>query len=120
MIETGEIERTLRHAADSGAVPGVVAAAADGDGIVYEGAFGRRNLASDVPMSLDTVFWIASMTKAITSVPAIQLVERGALNLDAPIGDLLPQLATPRCSMASMAISRACGRPRGRSRCAIC
>jgi CubicO group peptidase (beta-lactamase class C family) len=96
MIETSEIERTLRRAADSGAVPGVVAAAADGDGILYEGAFGRRNLASDVPMSLDTVFWIASMTKAITSVAAMQLVERGALHLETPIGDLLPQLATPQ------------------------
>ena len=96
MIESGEIERTLRHAVDRGAVPGVVAMAADTDGIVYEGAFGRRSLASDAPMSLDTVFWIASMTKAITSVAAMQLVEHGALALDAPIGELLPKLAAPQ------------------------
>jgi methyl acetate hydrolase len=96
MIETGKIERTLRDGVDSGAVPGVVAMAADADGIVYEGAFGLRNLAGDTPMDQDTVFWIASMTKALTSVAAMQLVERGALALDAPIGELLPALAAPR------------------------
>jgi methyl acetate hydrolase len=96
MIDISRIDRALRQAVDSGAVPGVVAMAADAGGLVYEGAFGQRSLAGDTPMSLDTVFWIASMTKAVTSVAAMQLVERGVLALDAPIGELLPGLATPK------------------------
>jgi methyl acetate hydrolase len=47
-------------------------------------------------MTTDSVFWIASMTKAITTVAAMQLVEQGKLALDAPIGKLLPDLAAPQ------------------------
>ena len=47
-------------------------------------------------MTLDTVFWIASMTKAVTTVAAMQMVEQGALRLDAPIADVLPELASPQ------------------------
>jgi methyl acetate hydrolase len=96
MIDTSTIDRALEAAVERGAVPGVVAVAADASGVVYEGAFGRRSLEDDVPMSFDTVFWIASMTKAITSVAAMQLVEQGRLSLDAPIGELLPGLAAPQ------------------------
>jgi CubicO group peptidase (beta-lactamase class C family) len=91
------IDAVLREAVDAGAVPGVVALAADRDGAIYEGAFGRRALDGDAaPMTPDTVFWIASMTKAITSVAAMRLVEQGRLSLDAPLGALLPGLAAPR------------------------
>ena len=44
-------------------------------------------------MTLDTVFWIASMTKAITAVAAMQLVEQGKLELDRPAGEVIGQLA---------------------------
>ena len=74
-------------------MPGVVVAAATADGLVYEAAFGKREIGKADPMTLDTVFWIASMTKAITCVAAMQLVENGKLELDAPIETLLPQLA---------------------------
>jgi CubicO group peptidase (beta-lactamase class C family) len=47
-------------------------------------------------MTLDTVCWIASMTKAVTSVCAMQLVEQGRLSLDAPLVEVLPQLADVR------------------------
>ena len=90
------IDSVLRAAVDSGAVPGVVALAADRAGTVYQGAFGRRGLDVAAPMTADTVFWIASMTKAITSVAAMQLVEAGRLELDAPLGGLLPHLAAPQ------------------------
>jgi CubicO group peptidase (beta-lactamase class C family) len=73
----------------------VVAIAATGSELIYEGAFGRRDLARDAPMTTDSVFWIASMTKAVTSAGAMQLVEHGKLSLDAPIGRLLPDLAAP-------------------------
>ncbi|MEN0074336.1 MAG: serine hydrolase domain-containing protein [Paracraurococcus sp.] len=96
MTATAAIDRVLRQAVESGAVPGVVALAADRDGPIYEGAFGRRSLASPAAMTPDTVFWVASMTKAVTSVAAMQLVEEGRLSLDAPLGPLLPGLAAPQ------------------------
>lgn len=90
------MDDVLEQAVDSRTLPGVVATAADETGVIYEGAFGSRESGGDVPMSVDTVFWIASMTKAITSVAAIQQVERGNLSLDAPIADVLPELAAPQ------------------------
>ncbi len=96
MTNTTPIDRVLRTATDAGAVPGVVAVAADRHGIRYEGAFGLRELERGPAMTLDTVFWIASMTKAVTSVAALQLVEHGRLELDAPLADLLPGLASPQ------------------------
>ena len=75
--------------ASIGELPGVVAIAANANDVLYAGAFGERTLGSHVPMTLDTVFWTASMTKLVTSVCALQLVERGELELDAP----LPHLA---------------------------
>ncbi len=64
----------------------------DRDGLRYSGAFGLRDIEKPAPMTADTVFQLASMTKAVTSVAAMQLVEAGKLSLDAPIGELLPGL----------------------------
>ncbi len=91
-----QIDRVLDEAATRGDVPGVVATAATRAGPVYEGAFGTRALEGGAPMSADTVFWIASMTKAVTSTAAMQLVEQGKLALDAPIGAVLPELVEPK------------------------
>ena len=96
MPDPAALDALLRDAVEAGAVPGVVALAADRGGEVYRGAFGRRGVDTDAPMTADTVFWIASMTKAVTSVLAMQLVEEGRLALDAPLGPLLPALAEPR------------------------
>ena len=74
----------------------MVAAAVAQDGILYEGAFGKRDLAKGTDMTLDSVFWIASMTKAITSAAAMQLVEQGKLQLEQPMGALLPELKSPQ------------------------
>jgi methyl acetate hydrolase len=95
-MPTSEIDRVIRAAMECGAVPGVVAMAATRDATVYQGAFGRRALPDGAAMTPDTVFWIASMTKAITSTAAMQLVEQGRLTLDRPIGDLLPEVAAPQ------------------------
>ncbi|HEX4173390.1 MAG TPA: serine hydrolase domain-containing protein [Acetobacteraceae bacterium] len=91
-----EIDQPLRAAVADGRVPGVVALAADRNGTFYQSAFGRRSLAEDTPMTLDTVFRIASMTKAVTGVAAMQCVERGLLSLDQPAGEIMPALAEPR------------------------
>jgi CubicO group peptidase (beta-lactamase class C family) len=96
MSATSAIDSVLREAVDSGQVPGVVAMAADSSGIVYQGAFGCRGLDTDAPMTADTVFWIHSMTKAITAAACMQLVEQGRLDLDAPAATVMPALASPR------------------------
>jgi methyl acetate hydrolase len=96
MNTPSSIDQVLRKAADDGDVPGVVAMAATTDGLVYAGAFGKRALPSGAPMTVDSVFWIASMTKAVTSTAAMQLVEDGKLSLDDPIKDVLPELTSPR------------------------
>ena len=74
-------------------IAGVVAAAADRRRLIYQGAFGTADLATNRPMTLDALFRIASMTKPVTSTAAMQLVERGLLSLDDPAEKYLPQLA---------------------------
>src|SRR5229473_312050 len=96
MTQLPGVHEVLKAASDRGDVPGVVAMAGTRDGVIYQGAFGRRKLPDGAAMTADTVFWIASMTKAITSAAAMQLVERGKLALDQPIAGLLPELATPQ------------------------
>jgi methyl acetate hydrolase len=96
MASLPQVDRVLREAVERGDVPGVVAVAATRDGPIYEGAFGRCGLPDGAAMTADTVFWIASMTKAITSTAAMQLVEEGRLALDRPIADVLPELAAPQ------------------------
>jgi methyl acetate hydrolase len=96
MPEMSPVDRALQEAAERGDVPGVVAMATTRDGATYAGAFGRRALPDGAAMTADTVFWIASMTKAITSTAAMQLVEAGRLPLDRPIAELLPELASPQ------------------------
>ncbi len=96
MPDTIAIDTLLRTAADGGEVPGVVALAGTDQGTIYEGAFGRRDLSSPDPMTTDTVFWIASMTKAIVSTAAMQMVEQGKVGLDQNLGEILPRLARPQ------------------------
>ena len=76
-----------------GAVPGVVAGVTNADAELYLGGFGERVLGAGDEMTPDTVGWIASMTKAITGAAAMQLVEQGRLDLDAPASEIVPQLA---------------------------
>lgn len=87
-----ELDGVLARAADSGAVPGVVAMVTDRDGTLYEGAFGRRALDDAAPMTVDTVGLIASMTKALTATAALQLLEQGRVDLDGPAAQWLPAL----------------------------
>ena len=96
MPKLAGVDEVLKAAIKRGDVPGVVAMAATRDGAIYEGAFGRRALPDGAAMTADTVFWLASMTKAITSTAAMQLVDEGKLALDRPIADVLPELASPQ------------------------
>ena len=96
MQSKAQIDQILRQKCEAKEIPGVVAMAATGNEVIYQGAFGKRDLSKDDAMTADSVFWIASMTKAITTAAGMQLVEQGKLSLDEPIGKLLPDLASPQ------------------------
>ncbi|MGB7408312.1 MAG: serine hydrolase domain-containing protein [Pontixanthobacter sp.] len=86
-------EQILADAIAAADLPGASAMIVDTDGVRFSGAWGHADAVAGTPMKLDTVCQIASMTKAVASVAAMQLVERGQLTLDGPIGDVLPALA---------------------------
>src|SRR4051812_160841 len=74
-LHSNDIDAVLKARVDVGDAPGVVAMAATKDSVIYQGAFGVRAKGTPAAMSSDTVFAIASMTKLLTSVAALQLVE---------------------------------------------
>jgi methyl acetate hydrolase len=86
-------DAALRGIVERGDVPGVVAAVTSPAETIYLAAFGERGLGQGVPMTPDTVFYLASMTKPITATAAMQLVEQGRLKLDAPISRWVPRAA---------------------------
>ena len=90
-----EVQDILDRGAGAGDVVGAAAQVVTGDGLLAAAAAGSRSAAAAgaEPMTLDTVCWIASMTKAITGTAAMQLVERGELHLDEPASRVLPKLA---------------------------
>ena len=92
----GPIDKLLQTGVTDGSVAGVTAAVTNRDGTMYESGFGERargaGTAMAMAMAADTVGWIASMTKAITGVAAMQLVEQGKLDLDAPAATWAPYL----------------------------
>src|ERR1700742_2179432 len=96
MQSKAQIDEILRQKSDAAEIPGVVAMAASGKDIIYQGAFGKRDLARDDTMTADSVFWIASMTKAVTSAGAMRLVDQAKLSLDEQVGKRLPDLASPQ------------------------
>lgn len=77
-------------------IPGLVAMVVGHDGPRYTGAFGRQDVAGNRPMRADSIFRIASMTKPVTSLAVMMLVEEQKLGLDDPIEKHLPEFANPR------------------------
>jgi methyl acetate hydrolase len=107
-----KLDDTLRSGIAQRKIPAAVGMAASERGILYSGAFGTRD-SSGVPVTADSIFAIASMTKAITTVAALQLVEQGKVKLDEPVSEHLPQLANWKFSRASMRpANRGCARPK--------
>jgi CubicO group peptidase (beta-lactamase class C family) len=90
------IDHALQQAVAKRTVAGVVAMGATREGIVYEGSFGGANIDTGSVMSPDTVFWLLSMTKAITATACMQLIEQGKLRLDQPASEILPELKSPQ------------------------
>ncbi|MSV35840.1 MAG: class A beta-lactamase-related serine hydrolase [Bryobacterales bacterium] len=89
---TASIDDTLRGGIERRKIPAVTAMVATSDAILYQGAFGKRDASPGVPVKLDSIFAIASMTKAVTSTAALQLVDQGKVKLDEPASRHLPEL----------------------------
>ena len=87
------IDEVLERAVAGRAVPSVAAIAADRDGIIYEGAAGPRVAGGEDPVGIDTHFRIMSMTKMVATTVALQLMEQGKLDLDAPVERYCPDFA---------------------------
>ena len=95
-VGISEINQLLQGAVESGEIPGVVAIVANRDRILYHQSFGQMDLQNDLDMRKESIFSIASMTKPITSVAVMQLVEEGRLRLRDPLADVLPEFADPQ------------------------
>ena len=87
------LDTSLRSAVERKDVPGVVALITNRERVLYRSAFGVADVATGRPLTSDALFRIASMTKPITSVALMQLVEQGRLGLDDPAEKYLPELA---------------------------
>ena len=87
------IDTSLRGAVERKDVPGVVALVVDKDRVLYQGAFGVADIGEARPLRLDALFRIASMTKAVTSTAAMQLVEQGRFAIEDPVEKYLPEFA---------------------------
>ena len=81
-----------RSQIDAGRLPGAVVAIARDGKLATLQAIGTYDRAGKVPLKPDAIFWIASMTKPVTSVAAMMLVEEGKLELVAPVAKYLPEL----------------------------
>jgi methyl acetate hydrolase len=90
---SASIDASLRGAVERKEVPGVVALVTDRQRVLYQGAFGVADVASGRALTSDALFRIASMTKAVTSAAAMQLIEQGRFGLDDPVEKYLPEFA---------------------------
>ena len=86
------LDALFGDAVEAGELPGVVALATNRDGVFYEAGFGEQTQGGGAAMIPETVVWLASMTKAITSTAAMQQVDRGTLILDQPAAEICPEL----------------------------
>jgi CubicO group peptidase (beta-lactamase class C family) len=86
-----DLSAVLKAAVDRGDVPGVAVAVVNKDALLYNEGFGRSRTLSNTPMAKDTIFNMASMTKAITSAAIMMLIDEGKLRLEDEVATYLPQ-----------------------------
>src|SRR5262245_47535521 len=91
-----KIPVALQAAVDTGALSGIISMVWRKGEVALFTAHGKRDVEANLPMTRDTVFRIASMTKPITSVVALQLMEEGKLKLDDPIKKWAPEFENAR------------------------
>ncbi|SBT88277.1 CubicO group peptidase, beta-lactamase class C family [Streptomyces sp. DI166] len=90
------LDRHFAHHVDEGRLPGFLVAVARGGRVAHLTTYGQRDIAAGLPVEADTLWRIYSMTKPVTSVAALLLMEEGRLDLDDPVGRHLPAFAEPR------------------------
>jgi methyl acetate hydrolase len=88
-LDAVALSRQLASSVERGDTPGVVALVVDRNGVLYEGAAGKLDVGRNLPMPVDAIFNIASMTKPVTSVAIMMLLEEGKLRLDDPVSKYL-------------------------------
>jgi CubicO group peptidase (beta-lactamase class C family) len=91
--ESAALDASLRGAVERKDVPGVVALVTDRERVLYKSAFGVADVSTGRPLTSDALFRIASMTKPVTSVALMQLIEQGKIGLGDPAEKYLPELA---------------------------
>lgn len=90
------LQQVLSQAVDRNDTPGVVGLVVDRRGVLFEGAAGKLDVARNVPLPVDAIFNIASMTKPVTSVAIMMLFEQGKLSLEDPVSKYLPGFDNPQ------------------------
>ena len=95
LSDSTDLDAFLKQTITTTKIPGVAAMVADADHVLYSGAFGSRDVANHKGVGVDSIFRIASMTKPVTSVAVMMLVEKGAIALDDPISKYLPGFDHP-------------------------
>ena len=89
----GRIDAVINAEIASGEIPGAVALVARNGQLAYYKSFGFADIDAQTPMQKDNIFRLASMTKAITSVGAMILYERGLFQLNDPVSKYIPEFA---------------------------
>jgi len=85
LTNSAAIDAYLEQAVSKTKIPGVVALVIDNENVLYSAAVGKQNVTAEIPMSMGTLFNIASMTKPVAATAIMMLVEEGKLDLDDPI-----------------------------------
>ena len=93
LLAASSLDDSLKSSLQRRGIPCASMIAGNADHITYSGSFGKRDSASSIGVTTDSLFRIASMTKAITTAAALQLVEQGKVTLDEPVSKHLPELA---------------------------
>lgn len=94
--EDGPVKKALQPLVDADALPGAVTVVATKDGIVDFQAVGYSNVESKTPMRMDSMFWVASMTKPITAAAFMTLVDEGRASVDDPVSKYIPEFENMR------------------------
>ena len=91
MIKTlTDFDQTINHALEDWHIPGAAVAVVKGEQVLHSGGYGLRDIEQELPVTENTRFPIASMTKPFTALGAALLVEEGLLDWDTPIRDVMP------------------------------
>ena len=107
--EMPAVSAAMQATVDAHEIAGAVTLVADKDRILHLGTTGFADVAAKRPMRPDTMFWIASMTKPVTSVAILMLQDDGKLSVDDPVSKYLPEFAdlkTPSGKLANITIAQ--------------